>query len=168
MNKKVVNIIQVESFRTCATVPFFEKEKVQVMCDQDPDANIEFSLVNKQGSFNVFLQDEVVILDFIELGLLGLLLCGWGLLAIIIVVSFIFVIINVLMKFFITIITVTAAVGRLFSGITANSSTTCTVVLLLLIVIVISRLFRVTWIGVVIRPKLVLVNAFALLKQVLF
>ena len=68
VDKCIVDVLQVDSKFSGRRpkVPFFEEVQILVLSENDPHSDVEFSFVDQQGSFNVFLDDERIVLDFVR------------------------------------------------------------------------------------------------------
>jgi hypothetical protein len=82
VHKCVVDIchINAELRRARPQVSFFEKEQVVVLSQTHPDSDVKLPFENKQGSFNVLLDDERVVTDLDSVVFTFLLMLGFGLL----------------------------------------------------------------------------------------
>lgn len=67
VNRSVINVFKVDpKLRPGhSDIPFLEHVDVLVLIQQDPDSDIKFAIANEQGSLNVLLNDESVMLDLV-------------------------------------------------------------------------------------------------------
>jgi len=68
----VIDVLEInlEFLRRGSEITLLEDVEIVVLVDKDPNTNIELSVKDEQGSFNILLNDERVVLDLKGRGLL--------------------------------------------------------------------------------------------------
>ena len=67
MHEGIVNVLEIDAvFRAGRPqVALFEEEKLVVLVEQYPNANVELAFEDEQGPLNILLNDECVVLDLV-------------------------------------------------------------------------------------------------------
>ena len=69
MDESVINILWINVIFGCCRpqIPFPEEVEIMVLGKSDPDSDVELTLKDQQGSFNVLLDNESVMFDLMDL-----------------------------------------------------------------------------------------------------
>lgn len=65
MNESIVDILQIDAefCRGCPQVAFFEEEYLMILIKEHPDSDVELAPEDEQGSLDILLNDERIVLD---------------------------------------------------------------------------------------------------------
>jgi len=79
VNKRVVHVghVDAELRRSRSKVALLEEVEVVLLCETDPDSDVEFTLEDEQGSLEVLLNDECVVADLHRVVVALFLLLGF-------------------------------------------------------------------------------------------
>ena len=78
MDSRIVHVLEVNAVLAARgpDVAFAEVVEVVVLVEEHPDPDVELTLANQQGPFDVFLNNEGVVLDLVQTRSFGQCL-GW-------------------------------------------------------------------------------------------
>lgn len=78
MDSRIVHVLEVNAVLAARgpDVAFAEVVEVVVLVEEHPDSDVELTLANQQGPFDVFLNNEGVVLDLVQTRPFGQCL-GW-------------------------------------------------------------------------------------------